>query len=112
LSREVSPELLKAAKQANNITWEDEDTDGVLTSILLQGMAWLDSRIGEGADYEAEGTPKALLLDYSRYARAGARHEFEDDYLSDLLLLGLQNETEGLAEDGGEGEENTDTDLQ
>lgn len=100
MNREVSPQLLADAKRANNITWEDEDTDRGLASILLQGMAWLDSRIGAKADYEAEGTPKALLLDYSRYARAGARHKFEDDYLSDLLALGMQAEIEGMVADG------------
>lgn len=110
MSREVSPELLADAKRANNITWEDEDTDKSLTSILLQGMAWLDARIGADTDYETEGVPKALLLDYTRYARAEARHRFENDYLSDLLALGLQADIERMISD--EPEPGEDTDLQ
>ena len=108
MNREVSPELLLAAKRVNNITWEDEDTDAALAAILLQGMDYLDSRIGANTDYETEGVPKALLVDYSRYARAGARHEFENDYLSDLVFLGLQAEIEGMQDNEGE---NPDTDL-
>lgn len=111
MNREVSPDLLAAAKRANNITWEDEDTDADLTSILLQGMAWLDSRIGSDTDYESEGTPKSLLMDYTRYARAGARNEFEDNYLSDLLALGMQAEIGRMTAGEDDEESGTDTDL-
>ena len=43
---------------------------------LLRGMAYLDHRAGMALDYGDEGTARALLLDYARYAQAGALQDF------------------------------------
>ena len=91
-ARDVSPDLLADAKRANKITWEDADTSAELISILRQGMAYLDGKAGIPLDYDTDGMPKSLLMDYSRYARAGVRNQFENDYISDITMIALDNE--------------------
>ena len=91
-ARVVSPDLLADAKRANKITWKDVDTDAELISILRQGMAYIDSKAGVNMDYDVDDLAKSLLMDYSRYARAGARNQFENDYISDITTLSLSME--------------------
>lgn len=80
-------ELLSEAKNYLDITWEDEGTDRKLSGILRRGMAYLDEKAGANLDYSIEGQPKALLLDYARYARANALDEFQINYLHEILSL-------------------------
>lgn len=81
----VSDSLLADAKCRLNITWEDEQTDKRLASILADGMAYIDDKLGEPGDYEAPSYARLLLMEYVRYARDEAMDVFEQNYLSSLL---------------------------
>lgn len=82
--------LLADVKNYLNITWEDEATDTKVSGLIAAGMAYLDLKYGEAADYTADGMPRTLLFEYVRYARDSALDVFENNYLA--LLLGMQNE--------------------
>ena len=84
-------ELLEAARNVLDITWEDAEGDRKLTGMLLRGMAYLDRIAGTAQDYEAEGAARSLLLDYVRYVRSGALDEFAGNYQHELLALQLDN---------------------
>lgn len=70
-----------------DITWDDEAATKKLEGILRRGMAWINDKAGADLDYTDEDTPRALLFDYARYARAAALDEFEGNYKSDLVAL-------------------------
>lgn len=82
--------LLDDVKNYLNITWDDEATDKKISGLIASGMAYLNLKYGEEADYTADGMPRTLLMEYVRYARDSALDVFENNYQA--LLLGMQNE--------------------
>lgn len=91
VSRDSLPEgLLADVKNYLNITWDDAATDTKVSGLIASGMAYLDLKCGEAADYTADGMPRTLLMEYVRYARDSALDVFENNYRA--LLLGMQNE--------------------
>lgn len=88
-ARIYSEELLADVKLYLDITWEDETTDRKIASLIGNGMAYLNAKIGYPGDYESPGYPRALLIDYVRYARDGALDVFENNYRS--MILAAQN---------------------
>lgn len=94
-------ELLTAVKNYLDITYQDEETDRKLRGIIERGMNRLDDAAGEKQDYSKEGQPRALLLDYCRYARGNVLEMFETNYLSELISLRIGVQTDGFAEGKG-----------
>lgn len=81
--------LLADVKNYLNITWSDEATDAKVSGIIASGMAYLDDKLGEAADYTQDGMPRTLLMEYARYMRDSALDVFEANYQA--LILGMQN---------------------
>lgn len=79
--------LLNEARNYLDITWVDEELDRKLTGIIRRGMDYIGKWGGPGLNFTAEGQPKALLLDYCRYARSNALDEFRVNYGQDLREL-------------------------
>jgi len=86
---EIPAELLEDVKNYLDITWADEATDRKTRNFIRSGMAYLNDKLGEAADYASDGTPRTLLFEYARYARDGALDVFENNYMS--LILAMQN---------------------
>lgn len=80
-------ELLEQAKDYLGITWQDEATDRRISGFLERGKARLNRIAGTVLDFDAEDLPKALLLDYCRYANAQALEVFEINFTGELLDL-------------------------
>lgn len=88
--QDVSAQLLADVKNALNITWDDEATDDKIRGLIASASVYLDSKGGAALDYDADGFPRTLLMEYVRYARDSALDVFENNYLA--LLLAMQNE--------------------
>lgn len=86
---EVSAELLEDVKNYLDITWTDDATDRKTKNFIRSGMAYLNDKLGEAADYTSDGDPRTLLFEYVRYVRDGALDVFENNYMS--LILAMQN---------------------
>ena len=86
--------LLDAVRNYLDITWPDAEGDRKLTGIIERGMKYLDAAAGEELDYSVEDKPRELLMDYCRYVRSNALHEYQTNYLSELLALQNQKEVE------------------
>lgn len=84
--------LLEDVKNRRDVTWDDEATDRKYSGFIAQGMAYLNKKLGEEADYTADGDPRALLMEYVRYAEAQALDVFENNYQS--MILGAQHDLE------------------
>ena len=87
---EVSSELLKDVKNHLNITWDDDATDEKIRGLIAAATVYLDGKGGAKLDYEADGLPRTLMMEYVRYARDEALDVFENNYV--MLILAMQNE--------------------
>lgn len=87
---DIPAQLLEDIKNHLDITWDDDATDRKMRGIIAAGMAYLDQKAGGEQDYEADGTPRALLAEYSRYARDNALDVFENNYRA--LILAMQHD--------------------
>lgn len=80
--------LLEAVKDYLKITWDDEDV--AIQGIIDRGQAYLENLTGTDLDFDTEGQPRALLLDYCRYAYNNALEYFEENFRPQILRLQLQ----------------------
>lgn len=92
ITRESVPAALLAdVKNYLNITWDDVATDAKISGLIASAAAYLDSKLGGQPDYEADGMPRTLLMEYVRYARDSALDVFESNYQA--LILTAQQES-------------------
>lgn len=91
----ANSELMSAARNYLDITWDDPEGDKKLSGILDRGMKYLDAIAGHALDYTSEGKPRELLFDYARYVRSNALDEFQGNYLHELLALQISEEVKG-----------------
>lgn len=82
--------LLDAVKAYLKITWQDDATDAEITGYINRGMKRLQDIAGASLDFTVEDQPRALLLDYCRYARSQALEVFEKNFQAELLDLHFQ----------------------
>lgn len=87
---EVSEQLLADVKNYLNITWEDLATDEKIRGLIASATVYLDSKGGGALDYDADGLPRTLMMEYVRYMRDEALDVFENNYTA--LILAMQNE--------------------
>ena len=93
----ISPQLLNDVKNYINITWSDEATDEKICGLIASGSAYLDLKIGGSPDYEEDGMPRTLLLEWVRYAWSEALDVFEANFLP-LILTAQQEEVAASAQ--------------
>ena len=89
--------MLQAVKDYLKVTWNDEDSH--IQGIIDRGQAYLNDLTGAELDYETDGQPKALLLDYCRYVYNNASEYFEENFARELLRLQLQEGIKAMADE-------------
>lgn len=87
---DIPPALLADVKNYLNITWDDESTDEKVRGLIASATVYLDSKGGGTLDYESDGLPRTLMMEYARYMRDEALDVFENNYTS--MILAMQNE--------------------
>ena len=85
----IPAELLADVKNHLNITWDDEATDNKIRGFIAAAMAYLNEKGGSVLDYDADGLPRTLMMEFVRYARDEALDVFENNYMA--LILNMQN---------------------
>lgn len=89
--------LLDEVKDYLNITWVDVRTENNITGMIKRGMSYLQKVAGvTSLDFTLDDTPKALLLDYVRYANSQALELFETNFRGELLFLNLEYQAKGV----------------
>jgi len=83
--------LLDDIKAYLHITWSDAITDANLTGMIDRGMARLQKIAGATLDFVVEDSPRALLLDYCRYANSHALEVFEKNFNAELTSLYIES---------------------
>ncbi|HPO77627.1 MAG TPA: hypothetical protein PLI23_10725 [Thermoclostridium caenicola] len=94
----LPPGLLEDVKNYLNITWDDPEEDIKVMGFIARGMKYLNKVAGAELDYTIEDKPRELLFDYCLYARSHALHEFQTNYLHELLSLQNEYEVKAYAE--------------
>lgn len=79
--------MLQEVKDNLKITWEDENA--ILEKIIERGKVYLEDLTGTTLDFDKEGQPKSLLLDYCRYSYNNALEYFEENFQREILRLQL-----------------------
>lgn len=87
--QDVSAALLADVKTYLNITWDDPATDNRIRGLIAAATIYLDEKAGEPLQYEKDGEPRTIMMEYVRYARDEAMDVFETNYRH--LILALQN---------------------
>lgn len=90
MAASVSGNLLATIRNRLNVTWDDSDTNALLTTLAEEGEVYLNRIAGAELDFETPGSPRTLLMEYVRYARDGGTDVFENNYRH--LLLELQTD--------------------
>lgn len=70
-----------------DVTWEDEQVNVQLTTLIKMGMAYLNDKAGTELDYTDNLAARQLLMEYCKYARNGILDEFTirlTPFLADL----------------------------
>lgn len=87
---EVPEQLLADVKNYLNITWSDTATDNKVRGLIASASVYLDGKGGGALDYDSDGLPRTLMMEYTRYMRDEALDVFENNYTS--MILAMQNE--------------------
>ena len=87
---EVPERLLADVKNYLNITWSDTATDNKVRGLIASASVYLDGKGGGALDYDSDGLPRTLMMEYTRYMRDEALDVFENNYTS--MILAMQNE--------------------
>lgn len=97
----TTEDMLHDIRNYLDITYADEEVDQKLLGIVKRGMNYLNGKAGETQDYEKEGTARALLFDYCRYARNNALELFEQNFMAELVGLRIGVQTDDYARQQG-----------
>lgn len=81
--------LLTAVQAYLHKEWAGPEDLALLQGYIDRGKSRLDAIAGSPQDYDVEGLPRALLLDYCRYADAQALEVFEHNFRGELISLNL-----------------------
>ena len=88
--------ILDELKPKLGIVGNDQDAE--LQKIISRGEAQLNDLAGVALDFESEGLPKNLLLEYCRYDYNNAVEYFEENFSKQILRLQLESAVKDYAE--------------
>ncbi len=80
--------LLQEIKDYLKITWDSENSN--LEGMIARGINYIQDLTGTELNFEVEGQPKALLLDYCRYAYNNALEYYEENFQREIVRLQLK----------------------
>lgn len=93
--------LIDQVKRKLNITWSDDDTDARVTDIIESAQVAMRHKLGLSDDFnfEAKGQENMLFLAFCLYEWNHAAHEFDANYLNDILQVRQKLEVEAYEAD-------------
>lgn len=98
----MSEALTQQVKRKLNITWSDEDTDARVSDVIGSAKVAMCHKLGLPAtfDFSAVGQENMLFLSYCLYEWNHAAHEFDGNYLNDIMQVRQKWEVAAYEADG------------
>lgn len=90
--------LLNEVKAYLKITWDEEDIE--INSLIKRGIGYLSNLAGTTPDFNEDGLPKQLLLDFCRYVRNNSFEYFQENFKSDLTMFIFNEAIRTMPEEG------------
>lgn len=90
---DISSELLKEVKIKCGITWENSNTNTLITSIIKDGLAEFKKRFG-AVNIETPGSIHKLFLAYCKYNYYDQEEDFEENYKAEILAERMKYEVQ------------------
>lgn len=81
---DISSKLLKEVKIKCGITWENQNTNDQITSIIQDGLIEFNDRFGD-VDVENPGAIHKLFLAYCKYSYYDQEEDFYVNYAGEIL---------------------------
>lgn len=82
--------MLEELKKHLSITWQDEDIDAKLKTLLEQSKAAILSLAGTTIDFEKNQEARELLYNRVRYAYNNSLEYFETNFQKEILRFQLK----------------------
>lgn len=102
MDSESKDNLRNAVKPKLKITWNQQETENEIDTMLEDAESYLNHLLGAEIDYSAPGTERMLFLNFCMYVWNDCQEEFEDAYLKDIIRCRAKYEVKHYEE-----EENT-----
>ena len=83
---DLDKNLLQEVKDHVKVTWDEEETNRKLETIINDAMETLDWKLGARVNYSG-GQEHNLLLNYCMYAYNNCTNEFDDNYFNEIMQL-------------------------
>lgn len=86
--------LLSDVKEHLKITWDEEETNSAIKSIIKDAIPTLNFKLGADIDYSISGMEHRLFLNYCLYAWNDCLNEFDNYYLNEIYQIRSKYEVE------------------
>lgn len=101
--------LIEFARRICRITWNDDDTDARITSIVENAVTHLHHKFGMPGEpspgiFENPGTERMLFENYCLYCWNDIPEEFEVNYKRDILTVRHKYEVEAARSENESGD--------
>lgn len=94
-------QLLNQLKRELRITWDKEETNSELNTIITNAEAYMNHLLGAEIDYTVPGIENILFIAYCSYAWNDCEEDFEDAYIKDILRCRAVYEVKAYEENAG-----------
>lgn len=88
----VNEHLKEKVKNKLSITWDDDNTERRIETMMEDAAIELNHILGAEADYSAPGMERSLYLNYCLYIWNGIKEEFKKAYIRDIYMVRHKNE--------------------
>lgn len=88
----VNEHLKEKVKNKLSITWDDDNTERRIETMMEDAEIELNHILGAEADYSAPGMERSLYLNYCLYIWNGIKEEFKKTYIRDIYMVRHRNE--------------------
>lgn len=92
-------ELLELeVKRKLNITWDDEETDNAIESMIEDAIITLNEKLGAEIDYSKPGMERNLFKNYCLYAWNDCLDDFDKKYMNEIYQIRAKYEVKSYVE--------------
>lgn len=79
--------LLEDLKDCLNITWDEDETNRKLKTIINDSIKTMNYKLGAEIDYSSSGQEHNLFINYCMYVYNNCSNEFDNNYLNELYQV-------------------------